>query len=515
MRERMRIIGKGLPLFLVIMISFVVTFYFAMFGFDPHHDGFMFKTALDVSRGLTMYKDTYSQYGVLTILIQAAFIKILGEKVWAVKAATVVMYMISYIVAYLIYRKFLGRISAMLVCFLTLAMSPFYFWVFLPWSSVYSLAFLMISAYTIITYFERGGVQNAWLIAGSIAGVCCFLCRQPVGIVTVLAFYVSVFFLFAAKKVTFKGIGKPVLVYTLTWIILCIFVVLILLIKGALKDFWIQNIEYMFRFASSVGGGNENTLKRILDSLLGKPSNSLCYLILPFCCMFAFVYQLIRTAALKAELTKEHLAVIILSVYGIASWHQYYPVTCLRHLFWAAFPMFGIAVYIVKEMVRIILVKIKIHKWVCEWTAILLLGLLLFPELKYRYDCAETKTDMLYVYFNDDNYGYLNGLKLTEDEASFYSELHKTIKELENKYVGRPVTNITQDGYYACFYPMNYQPQFNNWGAANVYDDYNAKLAEFIAAEKPVLIGHVSSAYPGYYMYKAVNEIGILIPEDE
>ena len=159
MRERMRIIGKGLPLFLVIMISFVVTFYFAMFGFDPHHDGFMFKTALDVSRGLTMYKDTYSQYGVLTILIQAAFIKILGEKVWAVKAATVVMYMISYIVAYLIYRKFLGRISAMLVCFLTLAMSPFYFWVFLPWSSVYSLAFLMISAYTIITYFERGGTE--------------------------------------------------------------------------------------------------------------------------------------------------------------------------------------------------------------------------------------------------------------------------------------------------------------------------------------------------------------------
>lgn len=469
MKNRMRIVGYRMPLFLVVVASFTVTFYFAMYGFDPHHDGFMFKTALDVSRGLTMYKDTYSQYGVLTIFIQAAFIKIFGEKVWAIKVATVVMYVISYIALYFINRKFLSRISAMFVCLVTLAMAPFYFWVFLPWSSVYSLAFLLISAYGVITYFERK--QELWLIVSSIAGVCCFLCRQPVGIVAILAFYVVLAFLFVAGKVTFKESRKPLFIYSLACVTSCILTVAVLLLNGAFEDFWIQNIVYMLRFRNVVGGAAADSLKKIWDSLLTRPANSLSYQILPFCCIAAVLYLFVKTAVLKVELTNDHMAVFIFSIYGIASWHQYYPVTCLRHMFWAAFPMFGVTVYVLKEMVQSILGKLKFPNPAYELAAILLVGAVLYPDLKYRYDCAMAKVNMPYIYAEGKDYGYLDGLKLTGYEAEFYSELHAVLKELENKYGDKPVTNVTRDGYYACFYPENYQPQFNDWGDMNVYDD--------------------------------------------
>lgn len=509
-KDRGCIVCKWLPLLLVIIISFIVTMHFSMYGFDPHHDGFMFKTALDVSRGMVMYRDTYSQYGILTTFIQVLFIHIFGEKVWAIRASTTVMYVISYIMVYLIYAKFLNKILSMVACFLILAMAPFYFWVFLPWSSVYALAFLLMSAYNLMIYFEKR--HSRWIFLSSAAGICCFFCRQPVGIVTVLSFYIVIALLLIFRQASFRKIRKPLFLYTVVSICLFLFVMVYLEAKGAVKDFWIQNVEYMFRFGKTVGAGEEGTLARIFGSLFTKDIEYYSFKILPLSCVAVLLYFAAKIIVKREKLKKNSLAVCILSVYCIASWHQYYPVTCFRHVFWAAFPMFGVTMFLCTKLFGVFCKKPKVLYDCLAAVAVLLL---LYPDLKFRYGSAVMKVNAEYAYVSSEDYGYLEGLKLTQGEADFYSLLQAQVKELEDKYPDKAVTNITRDGYYACFYPYNYQPQFSDWGSMNVYDDYNEKFLAFVEKEKPILIGYDTSEVPGYDMYTTISNIGILLPQGE
>jgi len=39
---------------------------------DPHHDGLVLKNALDVAHGLTLYRQSFNQYGPLFVFTDAA-----------------------------------------------------------------------------------------------------------------------------------------------------------------------------------------------------------------------------------------------------------------------------------------------------------------------------------------------------------------------------------------------------------------------------------------------------------
>lgn len=49
---------------LLFFIVFISASYFSTFSVDPHHDGLMLKSALDVSRGQILYKDTFNSMEV-------------------------------------------------------------------------------------------------------------------------------------------------------------------------------------------------------------------------------------------------------------------------------------------------------------------------------------------------------------------------------------------------------------------------------------------------------------------
>lgn len=47
-------------IFIIIILSYSVIYYFSTIGMDVYHDRFMFKIALDLAHGKVMYRDTYS-----------------------------------------------------------------------------------------------------------------------------------------------------------------------------------------------------------------------------------------------------------------------------------------------------------------------------------------------------------------------------------------------------------------------------------------------------------------------
>ena len=66
-------------IFLVFLAILAITYYFARLDPDWHHDGIMFKPAVDVAAGLSLFKETFTQYGALTTYLQAGAISFFGE----------------------------------------------------------------------------------------------------------------------------------------------------------------------------------------------------------------------------------------------------------------------------------------------------------------------------------------------------------------------------------------------------------------------------------------------------
>lgn len=171
------VLGRGsrgvwwLPL--VAVVATAVAFYpFALIDVDPHHDGIMFKPAVDVLEGQVLFRDTFSQYGAGLPYLQAAILGLFGPTLLALRLATVVVYALAAGLLVDVWRRLVPSSLACVSLGLWLVLPGFFVqgFPFLPWSSAYALL------------FQRG---NA-LLCGVACGLV-FLCRQPVGVVTALA----------------------------------------------------------------------------------------------------------------------------------------------------------------------------------------------------------------------------------------------------------------------------------------------------------------------------------------
>lgn len=79
--------------FFYACIHLSVCLYFAPFGFaDYLHDGLQLRIALDILEGATLFKDTFTIYGVLPHYMHAAVVSVFGAKLLYVKYYYCVLY---------------------------------------------------------------------------------------------------------------------------------------------------------------------------------------------------------------------------------------------------------------------------------------------------------------------------------------------------------------------------------------------------------------------------------------
>lgn len=439
---------------LLSFISFSVTYFFSNYDFDPEHNGNIFSTARFLARGAVMYRDVGGQYGVLFYYIMAAFIKLFGEYLWAINMATSCVYAVCYSLLFLCCCQFMSGWRSFVIALLTLAMAPFYISLFQPWSSVCALMFLLLSSYLFFLYMRhsKGGV----LILCSLSTIACFLCRQPVGIVLFLSFVL--FFVFAALLGFYvPHYKKAILCYFSVFIAAVVGIIVYLVFKGIFMEFLRQNFIYTYQFAK-VRTDASNPLSSILDCLFintyllqSKEKTFITWRLLPLSSIVVFIFIVIKKQMAKGnkeDVEKECLISMLfaLSIICIASWHQYYPVTCVRHVFWAAFPMPILLFY------GLLVVSLRTFKK--AWPAWLLFILILSPVLLSRMEGGLKKAIAPYVYADCTNFAFMEKIRLTENQKAYYDELSTAIAEARNTYGAH--LKVDSRFYYGWLYYYSY-----------------------------------------------------------
>ena len=324
-----------------------VTSYFAHLDPDWHHDGILFKPAVDVAAGLSLFKETFTQYGALTTYLQAGAVAIFGEQLIVLRLQAAGFLSLSGVLLYLIVSRAASTVIALISIGIWLLMSPYMISVFLPWSSIYALFFCLLATWLVILDATLSTRYKLHFLLPTLSGFffsAAFWARQPYGVVfPVVLFYLAIFG--TLKIQAWRTVLRSGLAMSFGFLIGILLMLWWLWSEDAIEHWWLQSILSAQTFADS-RNTNSSLFSHIISSLFPEPgkiwaaNSSWIWVILPVLNLMILV-SLILLAALRKSLSEKEKILLILSLLGVGTWHQYYPVLSIAHTFFGATPMFA------------------------------------------------------------------------------------------------------------------------------------------------------------------------------
>ncbi len=489
----------------------------ALLGIDGHHDGAVFNAALDVLHGKRLYADAFYRYGALTAYMQAFGMLLFGENIWSLRVLTVLFYTLSFGMYYTVFKRIMPKALVIGSQVIWLFCAPFWITTFHSWSSVYALFFFLCAMKACMCYVDSG--KPLWMLLCGVSGSLAFWCRQPVGLVLLAAMLLCLWgirlFRDAAHTVR-KGFLYGLAGYVLT----CVPFFLLFLIQGSLRDWWGQSIGGAFRFAGSQSGLPTAAVQIVFreDAVLmatrgmGEAVHKLLYLLkvlyrcllpfrdaddatvssgvfllLPLAVIYLFVKNFAGLCAARKkhvqdnDARNEQVLIVAMCVFALASWHQYYPVSDVRHWYWAGFPMMGLLVYMVYEFVR------ATNRRFWTLTTLCIVFVLCGTVLHERFVAFRHTRSVTYTQQIDRSVSpYLAGLKLSEEQVAFYTEIAEVTDEIVERY------------------PEVY---FYNSGFCDMLDSVCNGRTAASGREGPVYITSVPyDGFTDYYLYRAIDQ---------
>jgi hypothetical protein len=473
----------ALHLCLVCLVTWAVSGLFATIGADPHHDAIMFKPALDVAHGKTLFRDTFTQYGALTTFIQAASIRIFGERLLTIRLVTAFVAGIYYVFFWLAWSQILKPGMATLAWFSSLLTAYFFADTFLPWSSDYALCFQAIGAYLFLRYV-RNGSGRALFGAGASAALA-FWCKQNVGPVMALSLAAALVILAmnrtkqdAPRRLCIKPALNSILIFSAGFVAACVPFLAWLAISGAFRDWFRQSIEFAYFFGRS---GGFLPARLIVLRLIFAP---LPWNILPIFCVGILAAGL-RKLHDRVRLSLPEEMACTLSLLSLASLTQYFPVPDYAHFYWAGIPAIGVLFYGLVRLFRrrltfaVVYLAVFAKVFSVSWAAAPL-------TLKEHTQISSSL-------------GFLNGMRLNQQDSILYRSAKETIDAYRKAYPEMRMLNGTPDAIYLMFVPdYSFHPLYViYWSTDRIYPDYSARLNEQIAFRKHMLLSW-HPAPPGY-----------------
>ncbi|MFA6569626.1 MAG: glycosyltransferase family 39 protein [Bacteroidota bacterium] len=492
--------------FIIFIATFLVSGLFSFISVDPHHDGIMLKPALDVVSGKVLFRDTFTQYGALTTYIQAGALKIFGNYLIVIKLFTALFYALSSVVLWFIWVRIMPRYLATLSCFMLILLGTYLIWIVIPWSSVYSLFFQTLSLYIFIKSIESKQGKQKYLFLSGVAVALTFWCRQPVGIFLFLA-YLGYFALKTIKN-KFQSISSILknLAYFISGTVIIHFSFIIWLISNrALNDWFLQSVILPYQFGQRVGKGYLSL--EILNDLFPTFMDFL-WVLIPIICIIFFIWTIYHFLKERKTNSKRELLLVIILV-SLASWTQYYPVVCEWHVYWAAYPMIGVTVYVFYALsMRMCNFNNKNnlhnnHTIIDSYVRIIILLSMFFsvfsPVIIKRIQWGVMRLNDNYLTVND--LSVLKLIRLFPIDKVFYENIYNQLRNYLNKHPDASIITNGPDALYLTFYnqPNNFHPIYINWDdTKNVYPNYTSTLNSYIQKSNPVIIGNSFDLYNGY-----------------
>ncbi len=479
-------VKKTVALYSALAIAALLFFgSFAIIGMDPHHDGVMLIPALRVAGGAAVFRDVYCQYGLLTPLLQGAAVALFGPELVVIRLLTAVFYAGSAVLLDLVWRRFLtvpGRV-AMFVMFFGLA--PELLVTFHPWSSVYALFFMLLGLQFQLMYCERG-CRILLAVAGGAAALA-FLSRHPCGAAAAVAAVAALAWRAAASGPEgnrWRFWWKETLTYSAGFAVPVLAAAIYISITGGWRDFFIQCLSFVGRFAWERGGGGDwpQIAETMLPFITTMGIYDVFFGILPLVTvglLLAVVWGC-RSDRNRAAAATGWVTVLLL---GAASWHQYYPVPCVRHLYWAAVPMLGAYVALGEKLFR--------SRRQPGWRRWFLLFLLVVPPalgIWVRGYFWKAAGRMPWRMNTVPELPGLRGMRLNREEGGVIEILEQAGRD--PVAAGRGVFNFTSDPLFSVLLPESalHHPMFMRMLNIQAYADYDQAALRFIYEHRPLVL---------------------------
>jgi hypothetical protein len=467
-------------------------------GVDVHHDGIMLKPATDVANGQMLFRDTFTQYGALTTFIQALALKVFGPYLIVIRLTTVFFYSLSSVLLYYIWRNFLSPAFFWITYGMFLVLPPFYGWIFNPWSSIYALFFMLLANICMINFIRRGSVL--WLWCAGVSSALTFWCRQPNGIVMYLALFLYFAICLALERKSWRRILNNLATCTAAYVICSLCFLVYLGLNDALADWYFQSIRFMFSF------GIED---REVTSLFKCLFPGSVFIVFPILTLSVLCVSLYSLANRKREAERPMgLMLIVTAIIGLASWHQYFPVPCFRHLYWASIPMLGFYAFAIQWIINFSGKAVPLHLHMSGLSKLLLIVILLLPFYGTVTRMAKDMPAKL-MSISESRVFYDSPLKymlLRDSEYQLFKAFGSVMDRLPPEFANSRGINFTNGAFFSLYFPNgnNFFPMYVNFGNS-VYPDYTYQAGRVLAECRPIVISHKKLEFPDYSLFSAIE----------
>ncbi len=498
---------SALQVTLIFLVTFGIAGYFSFLGVDPHHDGIMLKPASDIIHGRMLFRDTFTQYGAFTTILQSWALLIFGNYLVVLKLLTAFFYGLIAVMLWFIWRLFISEALATLACIILIFLSPFHEpnLVFFTWSSVYSLFFQLVTLYSLLRFFKTEKLR--WQIIAGSAAALTFWCRQPVGI---MLFGSIVFYLLFLKFRKFKvPYIKPFFIfYVLVHDAFFIWIIA----NKALAEWFYQTIRFPGIWVTSASHNPIVLFMNFVGNMFPNSYSPLSiWTLMPLLALYlGFTY------VMKRRLSKGDILPLLFICITLGSWLQYHPVGDTHHQWWALSPMIGFALYAALNLGADNRKKI-IYLLIC---------LLLFaPDMVYHVRLARRKIRNYWAYPTVTKPEVLRGMKVPPEEKRFYEEAMDKLTEYKKIHPDSfVITNIDQ-----ALYPLFDGKNINcynitvNWDWKS-YDPklekiYSRAMKRCIEEYKPAIFTHRSQVIPDGYVRATKREslwnVFLIVPKSQ
>ncbi len=485
---------------LVFLGILIVAAYFARLDPDWHHDGILFKPAVDVAAGLSLFKETFTQYGALTTYLQAGAIAIFGKYLIVLRLQAAFFLALIGVLFYLIVRRIAPPTIAVLAVTVWALMSPYTVGVLFPWSSIFAMFFVLLGTWLVIRVDPVKTSHTVGLLWHFIAGLtfsAAFWSRQPYGIVfPILALYLPL--VAFCKDSKWRTTWQSFVFLCLGFLTLSLAGLVWLWVDEALVDWWLQSIIGAQTFAESRGEGRI-VLEQILRFLFPSPdmiwasNGSWIWWILPILNLF-IVFVIFLNIVIKRRLSLACRTLLILSLIGIGTWHQYYPVLSIAHTFYGATPMIGAFIGGTYLALR----NFSIRPFAC-YAIILFLTIVLFArDIDYRIRAGLDKYPVAQVEFPTlqgmqfSNKFVQSSIRYSGTDEEYFSNLRTLGKTLNNIQAISPeisLLTITEDAYLGAVFASNNPHKATVWWRwiHRMYPDHRKSVRDYIKENRPLI----------------------------
>lgn len=339
------------------------------------------------------------------------------------------------------------------------------------------------------------------VLAGSVA-VLTFWCRQPIGVFHCAAL---LFFLITTPLINGNKWGKAITdcAFFSAGILVASAPFFIWLgLNGAFHDMYRQSIKGAFFFGSTTYQSETHTfLMNILMALAAYEVKIdhfyTPWSLLPLVCLFVLVILIVKKWRNREGIVSVNLPLYGLLLVSMASWMQYYPVPCLRHLYWAATPMIGVVSYGMWEFCRFIFAEKKRLRIISVFLALVFLYK---GQIETNIFTGQIKLAIFKTRIEEPK--VLRGMYTTPVSAAKYKTISNSLNSAIAANPRSCLVSLSSDALYLTFIgpQNNFHPMYIDWGRYNdfIYPNYKKIRDDFIYRKLPLILATEGMNIPGW-----------------